>query len=212
MRRTLTSSTALLLAALALPATGIPAFAQTAPSGAAPSGAAPSGAAPSAAAPMAKAPSADGMTAKPAARHAGQQKAKTWSPEERAKRVDAHIAKLHQELGITAAQEPQWKSFAQVMRDNADKMAKGFETRGAHLAKMSAAENMQSYADMAVQHAQDIQRLAVSFQSVYDSLSPAQKATADTLFHARQEQRRHRGAQHAPAAATPGTPSAPSKP
>jgi hypothetical protein len=204
MRKTLTSSTAMLLAALALPAMGIPAFAQTA----APSTVAPSAAAP--AMPMATPPASDTTTAKPPARHAGQQKnadrqkAERWSPEERAKRVEAHIAKLHEELGITAAQETQWKSFAQVMRDNADKMAKGFETRGSHLAKMSAAQNMQSYADMAVQHAQDVQRLAVAFQSVYDALSPSQKATADTLFRAQKQQARHRNRPpHGPAAATP---------
>jgi hypothetical protein len=156
------------------------------------------------------------MTAKPTAKHARQQNGQQWSPEERAKRVDAHIATLHKELGITATQEPQWKSFAQVMRDNADKMAKGFDTRGAQLNTMSAEANMQSYADMAVQHGQDIQRLAVAFQSVYESLSPSQKATADTLFRPQQTRSQHRGARQGHGAAAPhGMPGAvttPSKP
>jgi hypothetical protein len=143
---------------------------------------------------------AQGMPAQSTAPTAGA-RGHHWSPEQRAQRVEAHIAKLHDELGITAAQEPQWKAFAQVMRDNATRMAQDFETRGARLATMSAAANMQSYADMAVQHGQDIQRLAVAFQSVYDSLSPSQKQAADALFRARRHGGHH--GQHKAAPAKP---------
>lgn len=191
MRKTLTSSTTLLLAALALPAMGVSAFAQSSPT---------SGAATTM--PMAAAPPSDSMTAKP---HAGRHHSRQWSPEDRAKRVEARIAKLHEELGITTAQEPQWKVFAQVMRDNAGKMGNGFETRGARLSTMSAADNMQSYADMAVQHAQDIQRLAMAFQSVYNSLSTSQKSDADMLFRARHERHQRHG-QHMKGTTAPSKP------
>ncbi|OJY65113.1 MAG: hypothetical protein BGP12_03435 [Rhodospirillales bacterium 70-18] len=104
------------------------------------------------------------------------------TPEQRAQRVEQHIARLHTQLGITAAQQPQWDAFATVMRDNAANMTKTFDKRGASLATMNAAANMQSYADIAVAHAQDIQRLATSFQSLYDTMSDSQKHTADLLF------------------------------
>lgn len=191
MHRTFIPSTALLLAALALPAMSVPVFAQNVP--------AQNGAV--TAIPMATSPNSDAMAAKPSAMHHDR----NWSPEERAKRVDAHIVSLHQAMGITTAQEQQWTVFAQVMRDNATRMTAGFETRGAHLATMSAAANMQSYADMAMQHAQDIQRLAMAFQSVYDSLSPAQKSTADTLFRARSDSHRQK-AKHRDGVMAPSKP------
>jgi hypothetical protein len=177
MRNPLTGPAALLLATLAVPAFGGPAFAQGTPAQSTPTQSAPT----------------------PSTRPTAGTHAHRWSPEQRAQRVEAHITKLHDELGITAAQEPQWKTFAQVMRDNATRMTKGFETRGARLGTMSAAANMQSYADMAVQHAQDIQRLAVAFQSVYDSLSPSQKQAADTLFRARRHGGHHGQHKMAPA-------------
>lgn len=116
---------------------------------------------------------------------------------EREARVEARIKSLHDQLGITAAQQPKWDQFAGVMRDNAHRMEQSFRHRGARLASMSAADNMQSYADLAVAHAQDVQRLAVAFESLYDSFSPAQKQTADALFRHQGPAGRH----HGPAAA-----------
>ena len=172
MRKTLTSSTAILLAALALPAFGVSAFAQTAPAPTPPAATAPA----TPAAPTASTP------AKPATHH--RSSARTMTPEQRAARVEAHITKLHKELGITTEQQPKWDAFAQVMRDNATSMTKNFDARGARLASMSAADNMKSFADVAVEHGQEMQRLAVAFQSVYDSMSDSQKKTADALFRA----------------------------
>ena len=54
---------------------------------------------------------------------------------------------------------------------------------------MNAAENMQSYAQIAELHAQDTQKLAAAFQTLYGSMSDAQKKNADTVFRARSEQR-----------------------
>ena len=152
MRLTFPTSAAALLAALALPALALP------PGAFAQAAPAASPAAPS------------------------QDEAPVLTPAQRTQRVEDHITQLHDELAITAAQQPHWDQFARVMRDNAANMAKIFDRRGARLDTMNAADNMQSFADVAVQHAQDIQRLATAFQSLYDSLSPGQKQTADTLF------------------------------
>ncbi|MDE2200368.1 MAG: Spy/CpxP family protein refolding chaperone [Rhodospirillales bacterium] len=100
-------------------------------------------------------------------------------------RLEQHIATLHRQLRITAAQQPQWDAFAQTMRDNAQAMRADFQQRGAALAGMSAADNMRSYADLAEQHARNMQKLAASFQVLYDTMSPAQKHNADTVFQAR---------------------------
>jgi hypothetical protein len=103
------------------------------------------------------------------------------TPEARAE-VDARITKLQAELGITQAQLPLWSAFAQAMRDNAASTDALFTRRAGAVAKMSAVENMHSYAEIARAYADNTERLATAFDSLYASLSPTQKAAADTLF------------------------------
>jgi hypothetical protein len=111
-------------------------------------------------------------------------------PQAMEQKIDAHINMLHKQLGITQAEEPQWIQFAQVMHDNATAMHDAFETRGTRLADMNAADNMQSYADLARVHASNMQALATSFQKLYASLSDEQKQTADAVF--RHEEAKHK--------------------
>jgi protein CpxP len=110
-------------------------------------------------------------------------------------RVEQRITTLHTQLRITAAEEPQWKQFAQVMRENAQKMAQTATGRAEKFRSLNAAENMKSYAEVAVEHGQNVQRLPVAFESVYNAMSPEQKKVADEVFRNRAEQRRqrHRG-------------------
>ena len=103
-------------------------------------------------------------------------------------RVEQHITQMHAQLHITPAQQAQWDQFAQVMRDNAKGMDQILEQRGASLASMTAPENMQSYAQIAQQHAQDMQKLSAAFQTLYSGLSDEQKKNADEVFRARGEQ------------------------
>lgn len=109
------------------------------------------------------------------------------SPTTRSKDVDQHINALHAQLHITATQQSQWDQFAQVMRDNAAAMQQELMERGSHASTMTALENMQSYAQIAQQHAENMQKLTTAFQAVYDSMSDAQKKNADTVFRARAE-------------------------
>jgi len=106
------------------------------------------------------------------------------NPVSAAERVDQHIAELHKELRITPAQQAQWDQFAQVMRDNAKDMDDALQQRVSGFASMNAVENLQSYAQIAQQHAQDTQKLATAFQALYGDLSDAQKKNADTVFRA----------------------------
>ncbi|ACI51872.1 conserved hypothetical protein [Gluconacetobacter diazotrophicus PA1 5] len=94
----------------------------------------------------------------------------------------AHIATLHQQLGITSAQETAWGAFVQVMRDNATRFHDAILQRREKLAGMSAPDNMQSYADLITQRAQNLQALNMAFRTLYNGLSDAQKKEADTLF------------------------------
>ncbi len=98
-------------------------------------------------------------------------------------KVDHHIQDLHTQLQITPAEEPQWQQFADVMRSNAAQMGEAFKGRADKLSSMSAADNMQSYAQIAQVHAGNMQKLATAFQTLYASFSDAQKKNADTVFH-----------------------------
>lgn len=99
-------------------------------------------------------------------------------------RVEARITELHAKLKITPAQSSQWDAFAAVMRENARGMHTAFETRSTGRPKMNAVENMQSYAVLAEQHAQDLRRLAPAFAGVYSVMSDDQKRNADEVFRA----------------------------
>ncbi|MBM9402303.1 Spy/CpxP family protein refolding chaperone [Gluconacetobacter azotocaptans] len=96
--------------------------------------------------------------------------------------VETHITTLHQQLGITPTQEKPWGAFAQLMRDNAERFRDAIAQRRDRLASMSAADNMQSYADLVTQRAQDLQALNMTFRTLYNGFSDMQKKQADTLF------------------------------
>jgi hypothetical protein len=106
-------------------------------------------------------------------------------------RVEQHITRLHARLHITPAQQADWDQFAQVMRDNAKDMNQTLEQRNAGFGSMTAVDNMQSYAQLAQQHAQDTQKLAAAFQTLYGSFSDDQKKNADAVFRARGEHAPH---------------------
>jgi len=97
-------------------------------------------------------------------------------------RVEQRIAYLHSQLKITAAQEPQWKTFAGVMRTNGQNMSRLFRQRTEAEQTQSAVDNMKQYAEIAQAHADDMKQLVDAFQPLYDSFSPEQKKLADTTF------------------------------
>jgi periplasmic protein CpxP/Spy len=96
--------------------------------------------------------------------------------------VDQRIRALQSQLGITEAQMPLWSAFTQAMRDNAAATDALFTQRAGTVATMSAADNMHSYAQIARAYADNTERLATAFDSLYASLSDTQKQAADTLF------------------------------
>ena len=68
-------------------------------------------------------------------------------------RVEGRIKELHAQLRITPAEEPQWNEFAQVMRENAHDMDQAFLQRAQQFPTMNAVQNMQSYEQIAEEHA-----------------------------------------------------------
>ena len=57
-----------------------------------------------------------------------------------------------------------------------------FAQRAAAVATMNAPDNMRSYAQIARAYADNTERLASAFDSLYASLSDTQKQAADTMF------------------------------
>lgn len=105
--------------------------------------------------------------------------------------VEARISELHRKLRITQAQEPQFKAYADVMRENAQKMEALFAER-AKATDKSAVARLRWYAQLTAAHAEAVSKLVAPFEALYQDLSPRQKKVADTLF----EQLRQRPAPH----------------
>jgi protein CpxP len=106
-------------------------------------------------------------------------------------RVESHIKELHAQLRVTAAEEPQWDQFAQVMRDNARDMDQAFTQRARQYPTMNAVQNMQSYEQIAEAHAQHLQKLVPAFDNLYNAMPEQQKKLTDQVFRANAAQSRH---------------------
>jgi periplasmic protein CpxP/Spy len=96
--------------------------------------------------------------------------------------IDRRIETLRSQLGITAAQMPLWDAFAKAMRENAQGTDALFAQRAGAVATMSAVDNMHDYARIARAYADNTERLAAAFDSLYASLSETQRRAADTIF------------------------------
>jgi protein CpxP len=96
--------------------------------------------------------------------------------------IEQRIQDMHAKLLISPAQQSQWDAFADMMRTNARNMDQTFQQRVNTMSGMTAPENLQSYGQVAMSHAQDLQKLGPAFQALYDTMSNSQKKTADQVF------------------------------
>lgn len=110
--------------------------------------------------------------------------------QKRADAVEQRISDMHAQLKITDAQSKPWDAFAQVMRDNAQKAAQAFHNRAEKFSSMNADEVMKSYAQLAQDHADNMQKLSTAWSSLYAVLSDDQKQTADAMYR-NQSPKRH---------------------
>jgi hypothetical protein len=96
-------------------------------------------------------------------------------------RLEHTIADLHRRLHITAAEQPQWDVFTQILRDNAEHMDALYEARST-AETMSAVDDLRSNAGIAEARAQDMRRLVPAFETLYDAMPPEQRRLADAAF------------------------------
>ena len=96
--------------------------------------------------------------------------------------IDKHIKDLHAKLKITPAQESQWDTVAQTMRDNARELDEAIEKREARVNNGTAVDDLNAYGDIVQAHANAIKKLATAFASLYASMPDEQKKLADSVF------------------------------
>ncbi len=101
---------------------------------------------------------------------------------EKANRIETRIGRLHNDLKITAAQEPAWQRFAGTMRANAVQMDNAFTRRQQNYDSMNAVQDLQSYGEVEQINARNIAQLLPPFEALYAALSPQQQKTADAIF------------------------------
>ncbi len=97
-------------------------------------------------------------------------------------RVEARIKELHASLKITPEQEELWNKVAEVMRDNAKTMEELSKARAEKASTMNAVDDYKSYSEIAEAHADGLKKFIPVFESLYASMSDAQKKNTDTLF------------------------------
>jgi periplasmic protein CpxP/Spy len=95
--------------------------------------------------------------------------------------IDSQIADLQKKMRITAAQQPLFDAFAQVMRQNAqalDAVMRQQEQKSG----TTAVDDLRASAQLAEAEAEGLKRLLPAFQSLYDSLPDPQKRLADAAM------------------------------
>jgi hypothetical protein len=133
-------------------------------------------------------PAPPASSAKPATGQASQAAAPSTAQRGDAK-VEAHIKRLHDQLKITTAETDQWNAVAQIMRDNEKKLADLVQSRAKNAPKMSAIDNLRTYEEIADAHEDALKRLVPAFETLYASMSDAQKKNADQIFRQRIQSR-----------------------
>ena len=99
--------------------------------------------------------------------------------------VDARIKELHRRLHITDAQKTQWDKLAEVMRENAQAMVDLEKQRAADAKSMTAVDVVKSYSEVIQAHEDGMKKFIPAFEDLYNSMSDAQKKTADSMFRSR---------------------------
>ncbi len=100
---------------------------------------------------------------------------------------EIRIKRLHDQLGITAAEESQWSSVAKVMLDNAAAMNEAVQNRLHMAGTMTAISDLKSYQAIVDAHADGIHKLAIAFAPLYKAMPEAQQKHADAVFARRTE-------------------------
>jgi hypothetical protein len=93
--------------------------------------------------------------------------------------VEASIAQLRQKLQITAAQEAQFNTVANVMRENARAEASAPQQPPANA---TAVDDLRAYIKYSEVELAGLKKMLPALEALYAALSPAQKKMADAVF------------------------------
>jgi periplasmic protein CpxP/Spy len=95
--------------------------------------------------------------------------------------IEARLAEIKQRLNITAAQQPQFDKFADVLKQNAREM-EALMQKELPSAPPGAVEGLRIAANFAQAEADNLKRLVPALEALYASLSEQQKHAADEMF------------------------------
>ena len=98
------------------------------------------------------------------------------------KRIEQRIKRLHDQLKITAAEEPQWDAVAEAMREDAQTVGALVLERREKAATMNAVDDLRTYQAIAEAHATGVAKLVSAFEALYAAMSPEQQKNADRTF------------------------------
>ncbi len=126
-----------------------------------------------------------------AQKHQGHRQHQKLTPEQRAAFRAQRVAKLHDELKITPAQEQAWKSFVASMQPQA--RGQGQRPDRAAWAALSAPERMSKAIDMQKRRTVAMEQRLGALNSFYSVLTPDQKKTFDDKAARMQHRFQHRG-------------------
>ena len=96
--------------------------------------------------------------------------------------TEGRIKELQDAIKITEAQEPLWKNFTQVMRENAKETDALAKERAEKNKDMNAVEHMKYHSQMTEARLAQQKKLIPAFEALYASMSDEQKKTTDTIF------------------------------
>jgi protein CpxP len=118
-------------------------------------------------------------------------------------RVEARLTEAKTKLKITAEQEAQWNTFADVTRRQAkaaDEHVKAMrDGKQSQAKKLTAVERLERRQQMAATHSQRLTEIIAAAKPLYAALSAEQKAIADEMLTPRRGQGRrgHHGSRPA---------------
>jgi Spy/CpxP family protein refolding chaperone len=103
------------------------------------------------------------------------------------------LREVHDQLGITQAQQPQWEALVGTLRDNAAAMRADPAVQAIRSGRLDAVQELRAAADLARQRADAMQRTLPAVEALYAVLSPEQRQVADREISHLVQGGHHRG-------------------
>jgi hypothetical protein len=97
-------------------------------------------------------------------------------------RDEKRIKDMHDNLQISALQEPMWMTVANTMRTNDSRLEELATKRHDRASTMSAVEDLASYAELTYAHYESVKAFHSAFVPLYERMTVLQKANADRVF------------------------------